>query len=415
MDSWSEPGTMELPRSRVRSTVPKKKALSFLIGPPIEPPNCWRLKGGLTASAAFGKRLGLASASSLGALALSASSRKKPKTEPWNWLEPDLVTTERSAPPERPLAAEKRCVESANSCMPSIEKFWRMPPTALSLLSPPSTVMFRLRPVAPPTEKVPTRDFVGSNEGASVAPGMSTASEENERPLTGRFSSRRWSMTPDTSVFVVSTSGASSAVTLTTSVICPTFSVALTVVRWRTLTVTSLCTSLEKPCASTSTRYVPGTSCVISKTPSSLVLASREAFVATFTALTVAFETTSPFSFCTTPVMTPVLDVGARAADCGRMKVTASRAAARTEEPALLNLPLIIGKPPLKIRGVERVSRSSARVRPDAARGRARVARGAEGVFFTYSPGGPPLTGYGVWDSVLQSWPRAISDRLIEE
>ena len=45
--------------------------------------------------------------------------------------------------------------------MPSIEKFWSMPPTALSLLSPPSIVMLRLRPVEPPTENVPTRALVG--------------------------------------------------------------------------------------------------------------------------------------------------------------------------------------------------------------------------------------------------------------
>jgi hypothetical protein len=74
---------MELPRSRVCSTAPKKKALSSLIGPPKLPPTCWRLKGGLTASAGSGKRLGLASARSAGALALSLSSRKKPKSEPW--------------------------------------------------------------------------------------------------------------------------------------------------------------------------------------------------------------------------------------------------------------------------------------------------------------------------------------------
>ena len=48
--AWSTPGTIELPRSRVRSIVPKKNALSFLIGPPMEPPNCWRLEGGFTVS-----------------------------------------------------------------------------------------------------------------------------------------------------------------------------------------------------------------------------------------------------------------------------------------------------------------------------------------------------------------------------
>ena len=61
-------------------------------------------------------------------------------------------------------------------------------------------------------------------------------------------------MTPDTSVFVVSTSGAFSAVTLTTSVTAPTFNVGLMVVRWRTLTVTFSSTDLEKPAASTSMR-----------------------------------------------------------------------------------------------------------------------------------------------------------------
>jgi hypothetical protein len=138
--------------------------------------------------------------------------------------------------------------------MPSIEKFWRRPPTALSLLSPPSTVMFRLRPVEPPTLKVPVRALVGSKEGWSVAPGISIAKEANERPLTGRFSSRRWSTTPETSVFVVSTSGAFSPVTLTTSVTTPTFSVGLMVVRWSTLTTTPSCTDFENPGASTSTR-----------------------------------------------------------------------------------------------------------------------------------------------------------------
>ncbi len=182
---------MELPRSRVRSTVPKKNALSLLIGPPMEPPNCCRLKGGLTMSPGSGNRFELASARSAGALAFSLSSRKKPKTEPWKSLVPDFETTDRSAPPERPLAAEKRCVESANSWMPSIEKFCRMPPTALSLLSPPSMVTFTFLPVEPPTENVPTRDLVGSNEGWSVAPGIRMASEANERPLTGRFSRRR--------------------------------------------------------------------------------------------------------------------------------------------------------------------------------------------------------------------------------
>ena len=81
-----------------------------------------------------------------------------------------------------------------------------MPPTALSLLSPPSMVMLRLRPVEPPTENVPTRALVGSNDGCRVAPGIRIASDANERPFTGRFSSRRWSITPPTSVLVVSTS-----------------------------------------------------------------------------------------------------------------------------------------------------------------------------------------------------------------
>ena len=69
-----------------------------------------------------------------------------------------------------------------------------MPPTALSLLSPPSIVTLRLRPVEPPTENVPTRALVGSNEGCSVAPGIRIASDANERPFTGRFSNRRWSI-----------------------------------------------------------------------------------------------------------------------------------------------------------------------------------------------------------------------------
>src|SRR6266508_1693638 len=77
--------------------------------------------------------------------------------------------------------------------MPSMEKFCRIPPTALSLLSPPSIVIFRLRPEEPPTENVPTRALVGSKDGASVAPGMRIASEAKERPLTGKFSRRRWS------------------------------------------------------------------------------------------------------------------------------------------------------------------------------------------------------------------------------
>ena len=84
-------------------------------------------------------------------------------------------------------------------------------------------VMFRLRPVEPPIENVPTRDLVGSNDGASVAPGIRIASEANERPLTGKVFSSRWLMTPLTSVFVVSTSGTLSAVTLTVSPMPPTF------------------------------------------------------------------------------------------------------------------------------------------------------------------------------------------------
>ncbi len=68
-----------------------------------------------------------------------------------------------------------------------MEKFCRMPPTALSLLSPPSIVTFTFLPVEPPTENVPTRALVGSNEGCSVAPGMRIASEAKDRPLTGKF------------------------------------------------------------------------------------------------------------------------------------------------------------------------------------------------------------------------------------
>src|SRR5438045_7814408 len=46
--------------------------------------------------------------------------------------------------------------------------------------------------------------------------------------------------------------------------------------------------------------------------------------------------------------MTPVLAVCASADDVGRIAVAVSRTAARAEETALLNFPLLIRRPPLK-------------------------------------------------------------------
>ena len=59
-------------------------------------------------------------------------------------------------------------------------------------------------------------------------------------------------------------------------------------------------------------------------------MASRVAFVPMLTALTVAFGTTSPFSFLTTPVMMPVFAVCASTAD-GVIKANATMIAASAE------------------------------------------------------------------------------------
>src|SRR5215510_5658665 len=116
-------------------------------------------------------------------------------------------------------------------------------------------------------------------------------------------------MTPLTSVFVVSTSAVFSAVTVTDATVPAGFRTASTVTRDNTLTTTSSCSNFAKFDASTSRRYVPGTSCGISYVPSPLVCAVRDTFVPILIKVTVAPGTTAPFSSFTTPVSVPVLEV----------------------------------------------------------------------------------------------------------
>jgi hypothetical protein len=118
----------------------KANSLSFLIGPPMEPPNHWREYGTPCEIVVL-----FAGSGSFWS-ALKASLRKKPKPEPWKLLVPDFVITLIAAPAERPFTAEKRCVETWNSCTASAGSCITGPPTVLSLLSTPFTVTFTLRP-----------------------------------------------------------------------------------------------------------------------------------------------------------------------------------------------------------------------------------------------------------------------------
>ena len=66
-------------------------------------------------------------------------------------LVPALVTTLRAAPSLRPFSAEKRLVVILNSWTASSGSCMTAPPTVLSLLSMPLTVVLVLRPLEPLT------------------------------------------------------------------------------------------------------------------------------------------------------------------------------------------------------------------------------------------------------------------------
>ncbi len=167
--------------SRWRSRAKNRKSLSLRTGPPIDPPNCWRLKGDFSPRPPF-------SFFSKKFRVLKASSRSKKYSEPCTWLVPDLVITLTAAPSLRPFTAEKRCVLTMNSCTASSGSCITWPPTVLSLSSIPLTVTFTLRPFDPLVANTDMRFLVGSKEFTGRAPGASSARFAKSRPFSGRFS-----------------------------------------------------------------------------------------------------------------------------------------------------------------------------------------------------------------------------------
>src|SRR6185436_12494133 len=82
-------------RNLCHSAVTKKKVLSFLIGPPIEPPNWFLTKESLMPSLLEKK-----------SFAAKACTRLYSNSEPWNLFAPDLSTVSATNPPAFPYCAE---------------------------------------------------------------------------------------------------------------------------------------------------------------------------------------------------------------------------------------------------------------------------------------------------------------------
>src|SRR4030095_7808531 len=106
------------------------------MGPPIDPPNCWRLNGGLSPLACFWKK----------SFPVSFLSRSYPKIEPCTTFVPDFVTSETAAPPVRPSAAENWLDASWNCSRLSVVKLMSGPLEWLLRLCRASDVRVHVSP-----------------------------------------------------------------------------------------------------------------------------------------------------------------------------------------------------------------------------------------------------------------------------
>src|SRR5262249_59556929 len=136
--------------------------------------------------------------------ALSVLCRNYPHASPRSVLLLDLVTTCTTPPVARPNSAFGSAFVTLNSSTASSGRSWRGSPSSTQLLMVPSTTLpVPLNVIEPPTLTVAKNDRVAS----TVVPGMSSASDRYCRDLIGRVSICGLAMMPDTSAFVVSTTG----------------------------------------------------------------------------------------------------------------------------------------------------------------------------------------------------------------
>src|SRR5690349_25077106 len=92
-------------RIRYSSQLAKKNVLSFLIGPPREPPNWFWIRGARTLPARLKKKF----------FAFRSLLRRNSYAEPWKTLLPDLMLKFTTAPAVRPYSAENFLVCTRNS------------------------------------------------------------------------------------------------------------------------------------------------------------------------------------------------------------------------------------------------------------------------------------------------------------
>src|SRR5712692_6161967 len=95
------------------------KVLFLTMGPPAEPPNWLRRKGGFCAAKVL--------------RASKALFRKNSKTPPWNWLVPDLKTAVTTPPVDLPYWAVYSLVKTLNSLTASTPKLTFRPLPGLAL------------------------------------------------------------------------------------------------------------------------------------------------------------------------------------------------------------------------------------------------------------------------------------------
>ena len=176
---------------------------SRTIGPPTLPPNWLRRYAGFSASNT--------------PRALSDLSRKYSNAVPCTVLVPDLVTTCTMPPVASPNSALYCTLLTLNSSTASSGRFWRGSPSSAKLLMTPSTRLpVELNVTEPPTLTVAKNARVES----MLVPGISSASDRYCRELIGSVSICCCVTTPDTSDFVVSTTGAVPVTVIVSATVC---------------------------------------------------------------------------------------------------------------------------------------------------------------------------------------------------